>query len=167
MFEDSSQNYKGAAAVAQQRQSPMPQSGGGRTTKGRQKSILEKIRDFRVEFAPSRKDILNFTNQLAVMVKAGISLTDCLESISQQTENRKFTAVITDLKDQIETGKSFSQALAEHGQTFGSLYVNMVASAEISGSLSEMLQKLAEYLDTEAETRSQVKSAMVYPIIIA
>jgi len=75
--------------------------------------------------------------------------------------------VIVDLKNLIEEGKSFSQALAEHRDVFSNLYVNMVAAAEISGSLSNMLQKLAEYLDQEAETRSQVRGAMVYPVIIA
>jgi type IV pilus assembly protein PilC len=128
---------------------------------------MQKVRNFRVEFGPSRKDILNFTNQLAVMIRAGISLQDCLESIAEQNENMKFKVIIKDLKNQIEEGRSFSQALGQYGDVFGNLYVNMVAAAEISGSLSSMLQKLAEYLDQEAETRSQVRGAMVYPIIIA
>ncbi|MGD8501694.1 MAG: type II secretion system F family protein, partial [Phycisphaerales bacterium] len=110
---------------------------------------------------------MNFTNQLAVMVRAGISLQDSLESIAEQNDNRKFKLVIMDLKNRIEAGQSFSQALAEHPQVFSDLYINMVAAAEISGSLSGMLQKLAEYLDAEAETRSQIRGAMVYPIIIA
>ncbi len=130
-------------------------------------NILDKMREFRVEFGPSRKDILNFANQLAVMVKAGISLQDSLESIASQTENHKFKAVVTDLKSRIEGGQSLSQALAEHTDVFNELFVNMVAAAEISGSLSDMLQKLADYLDQEASTRSQVVTAMVYPIIIA
>ena len=130
-------------------------------------SNLSSLRDFRVEFGPGRKDILNFTNQVAVMIRAGISLQDSLESIADEEQNRKFAAIIIDLKNQIEAGQSFSQALAEHPDTFSNLYINMVAAAEISGSLSSMLQKLAEYLDQEAQTRSQVKSAMVYPIIIA
>ena len=130
-------------------------------------NILDKMREFRVEFGPSRKDILNFANQLAVMVKAGISLQDSLESIASQTENHKFKAVVTDLKCRIEGGQSLSQALAEHTDVFNELFVNMVAAAEISGSLSDMLQKLADYLDQEASTRSQVVTAMVYPIIIA
>lgn len=133
----------------------------------RQNTTLQKVRNFRVEFGPSKKDILNFTNQLAVMIRAGISLQDCLESIAEQHENVKFRAIIMDVKNQIEEGKSFSQALALHREVFGNLYVNMIAAAEISGSLSSMLQKLAEYLDQEAETRSQIRGAMVYPIIIA
>jgi type IV pilus assembly protein PilC len=130
-------------------------------------SVVERLRGFRVEFGPSRKDILHFTSQLAVMVRAGISLQDTLDAISQQCTNQKFQTVIRDLKIRIEEGNSFSQALAEHPQIFTNLYINMVAAAEASGSLSDMLQKLAEYLDEETETRSQVKGAMVYPIIIA
>lgn len=130
-------------------------------------SVMNKLRGFRVEFGPSRKDILHFTSQLAVMIRAGISLQEALEGIGSQQDNMKFKAVLRDLKVRIEEGNSFSQALAEHPQIFNNLYVNMVAAAEASGSLSDMLQKLAEYLDQEAETRSQVKSAMVYPVIIA
>ena len=121
---------------------------------------------FQFEFGPSRKDILNFTNQLAVMLRAGISLQDALESIGSQIEKQKFRVIVMDLKQQIEAGKSFSQALSAHPEVFNNLYINMVAAAEISGSMSSMLQRLSEYLDQEAETRSQVISAMVYPVII-
>ncbi len=178
MFEESSQNYKGSTAVAedeQQAQSPPEQarsrqesaSTSTNQSRNRQEVAWQKIRKFRVERGPSKKDILNFTNQLAVMIRAGISLQETLESIAEQNDNRKFKVIITDLKNRIESGQSFSQALAEHPQVFSQLYINMVAAAEISGSLSGMLEKLAEYLDSEAETRSQVRGAMVYPIIIA
>ncbi len=132
-----------------------------------EQSVLEKILAFKVEQGPNKKDILTFTNQLSVMIKAGISLQEALESIGGQIEKTKFKRIILDLKDKIESGHSFSQALAEHPKYFGNIYVNMVAAAEISGSLSAMLQQLADYLDQEAETRSQVVSAMVYPAIIA
>jgi type II secretory pathway component PulF len=153
----------GGRKVQGQRKNAGPQ----RSTQKRPQSIVEKIRNFRVEFGPGSKDILNFTNQLAVMVKAGISLQDALEAISEQQPNKKFAAIIVDIKRGIESGESFSQALAEHSEVFSSIYINMVAAAEVSGSLSEMLQKLAGYLGQEAETRSQIKGAMVYPMIIA
>jgi type IV pilus assembly protein PilC len=184
MIEESSRNHKSAVAeYPQQAQSQVEQQNTRVTAKhrpaaaqqpkrprnkpGGQLTTLQRIRGFKVEFGPSRKDILNFTTQLAVMVRAGISLQDSLESIAQQIDNQKFKAVINDLRNRIEAGQSFSQALAEHPHVFTNLYMNMVAAAEVSGSLSDMLQKLAEYLDQEAETRSQVKGAMVYPIIIA
>lgn len=125
------------------------------------------MRKFKFELGPGSRDVLNFTNQLSVMIRAGISLQDALEAIAEQNSNQKFREIIKDLKNKIEEGKSFSQALADHQEVFSELYINMVAAAEISGSLSDMLHKLAEYLDNEAETRSQVKGAMVYPVIIA
>ncbi len=177
MPEESSRNYESATAIAdnweqtttETNQRPRRHTAAKwyHNTSDGQLTLLQRIKNFKLEFGPSRKDLLNFTSQLAVMVRAGISLQDSLESIASQNENQKFKAVITDLKNQIEAGQSFSQALAEHPQVFSNLYINMVAAAEVSGSLSDMLRKLAEYLDQEAETRSQVKSACVYPIIIA
>ncbi|MHC4222126.1 MAG: type II secretion system F family protein [Planctomycetota bacterium] len=130
-------------------------------------SLWDSIINFKVEFGPSSKDILTFTNQLSVMVRAGMSLTDSLESMAAQNKNEKFRIIIMDLKDKIEAGMSFSQALAEYPDVFGKFYMNMVAAAELSGSLGKMLEKLAGYLDAEDETRSQIKGAMVYPGIIA
>jgi type IV pilus assembly protein PilC len=131
------------------------------------KHAIEMLQGFRVDFGPSRKDILNFTKQMSVMVRAGISIQESLESIGSEVKNEKFKKVILDLKARIEAGESFSQALREHSEVFSNLYINMVGAAEASGSLSDMLEKLSGYLDQEAETRSQVRGAMVYPIIIA
>jgi type IV pilus assembly protein PilC len=172
MFEESQKN---ATAVAEEQgrtfflseHNNRPAGLMQRSAGPQKHNLWTSISDFKIEPGPGRKDILNFTNQLAVMIRAGISLQDSLESIAAQMDKRKFKRIITDLKNRIEAGQSFSQALAEHPHTFSELYINMVAAAEISGSLSSMLQKLAEYLDSEAETRSQVKGAMVYPIIIA
>jgi type IV pilus assembly protein PilC len=168
MFGSSSQNYEGTAVAVK---SPRPaqtirKQKQGIKPESRHRGTLKKIRGFKVEFGPSNRDILNFTNQLAIMVRAGISIQDSLEAIAAQVENRRFVEIITDLKNRIEGGGSFSQALAEHPKVFSNLYVNMVAAAEVSGSLSSMLQKLADYLDQEAETRSQIKGAMIYPVII-
>ena len=176
MFEESS---KTAAAIEEEQQQAQPsgqdewrrRAGVPVTAEmpqvGEQTSGLQKIRKFRFEFGPSKKDVLNFTNQLSVMIRAGISLPDALESIAEQHDTQKFKVIIVDLKNQIEAGQSFSQALAEYPHVFGNLYIHMVGAAEASGSLSEMLLKLAEYLDREAETSSQVKTACVYPVIIA
>jgi len=178
MFDESSQDYEDATAVAENRQraqAPWEQEQHSRepastlehpSTDG-QENTWAKVKGFRIERGPSKKDILSFTNQLSIMIRAGISLQDSLESIAGQNSNEKFKVIINDLKNRIEAGQSFSQALAEHADIFSNLYINMVAAAEISGSLSGMLEKLAEYLDSEAETRSQVKGAMVYPVIIA
>jgi len=167
-----SENYsQGSGSALAQKHAPnkSPTVGHNNTvsTETGQPNFLQQMQEFRVELGPSRKDILSFTSQLSVMVRAGISLQDSLEAIGEQIENRKFRIVVLDLKEQIESGQSFSQALAEYPSVFNNLYVNMVAAAEISGSLSNMLDKLAGYLNDEAETRSMIKGAMIYPIIIA
>jgi type IV pilus assembly protein PilC len=128
--------------------------------------MIKRMRNIRVEFGPSRKEILAFTNQLSVMVRAGIGLKDALESIGEQQSNERFKNIILDVKNKIEEGRSFSQALRPYTDVFGGLYINMIAAAEISGAMSDMLQKLAGYLDQEAQTRSQIRGAMVYPMII-
>ena len=131
-----------------------------------EESILKKIQNFSITFGPSRKDVLNFTNQLAVMTKAGISINESLESISEQCENPKLADIIKGVNKDVLGGQSLSQAVGKYPNIFGNLYVNMIAAAEVSGSLGSMLEKLVEYLNQELETRSQVRTAMVYPIII-
>jgi len=156
MFENVSQENENATAVKDIPE-PQPAATGDANSymadmdlaESPHADVLKKVKNFRIEFGPSRKDILNFTNQLSVMVRAGISLQDSLESIATQSDNKKFSAIIFDLKNKIEEGRSFSQALNEHGDIFSNLYINMVAAAEISGSLSSMLRKLAEYLDPQ------------------
>jgi type IV pilus assembly protein PilC len=148
----------------------LAQGAGASTASGgveAEKTTMQKIMSFSVQMGPSRKDILFFTNQLSVMIRAGISLQEALVLIAEQMENKKFRAVLYDLKERIEGGQSFSQALAEHPKQFSNLYINMIAAAELSGSLSAMLLQLSDYLDQEADTRSQVIGAMVYPAIIA
>ena len=132
-----------------------------------EQTLSQKIMNFSVEFGPSKKDVLSFTNQLSIMVRAGISLPEAMESIAAQVENKKFKAVITDIKNRIEAGESFSQALSKHRKIFKDIYINMISASEMSGSLSSMLRRLADYIDQELQTRSQVIGAMVYPMIIA
>jgi len=169
IFEMSNQSSQDPAVATEQ----MPENqdvgsvNSAQMVGGQQQNIVKKISEFSIERGPSRKDILNFTNQLAVMVRAGISLQESLDSIASQIEKKKFRVIVTDLKNKIEGGQSFSEALGAHPDVFSNLYINMVAAAEISGSLSSMLEQLADYLDQESETRSQVIGAMVYPMIIA
>ncbi|MDD5135002.1 MAG: type II secretion system F family protein [Phycisphaerae bacterium] len=139
----------------------------GRGSGKAQKTNLQQLSEISFELGPGLKDVLNFTNQLSVMIKAGIPLPDALESIGIQIEKRKFRKMVLDMKNRIEAGESFSQALGQYRDVFGQLYVNMIAAAEMSGSLSLMLRKITEYLDQEIQTRSQVIGAMIYPGIIA
>ncbi|MEQ8769583.1 MAG: type II secretion system F family protein [Phycisphaerales bacterium] len=113
-----------------------------------------------------QKQVLDFTTQLAVMIRAGISLRSALEGIADQTTHVKFKDVIEQLRTDVEGGKSFSEALEKHPKLFGPLYVNMVKASEMSGSFSEMLDRIAGYIGQQIETRKMVVGASIYPAII-
>src|SRR5947209_7857051 len=122
--------------------------------------------NFSINFGPSAKDVQSFTSQLAVMIRAGISIRAALEGISEQATNPKFKAILTQMKKDVEGGKQFSDALARYPKVFSPLYQNMVKASELSGGFSKMLDRIAEYLAQQIETRSMVVGAMIYPGII-
>lgn len=117
-------------------------------------------------FGPSSKDVLSFTSQLSVMIRAGISLRSAIEGISDQVTHPKFKQILLQIRKDVEGGKQFSEALLRHPKVFSPLYVNMVKASELSGGFSKMLDKIAVYLAQQIETSSQVRGAMIYPGII-
>jgi type IV pilus assembly protein PilC len=133
---------------------------------GSAKSLGEKLKALNYSSGPSARDVLNFTTQLAVMVRAGISLRAAIEGIADQTENAKFRQILMEIKQDVESGKQFSEALQKHPKLFGPLYVNMVRASEMSGSFSQMLERIAVYLAQQIETRAMVIGAMIYPAVI-
>jgi type IV pilus assembly protein PilC len=117
-------------------------------------------------FGPSQKDVQGFTSQLAVMIRAGISLRAAVEGISDQIINPKFKVMLNQMKKDLESGKQFSDALMRYPKVFSPLYVNMVKASELSGGFSKMLDRIAVYLTQQIETKSMVVGAMIYPGII-
>lgn len=128
-------------------------------------SLMETFRKLN-SGKPSQKHVLDFTTQLAVMIRAGINLRSALDGIADQTVHMGFKAVITDIKQNVESGKQFSEALQKHPKLFGPLYINMVRASEMSGSFSDMLERIAGYIRQEIETRKMVIGASIYPAII-
>src|SRR5438034_1762332 len=121
---------------------------------------------FSLSLGPSAKDVQNFTSQLAVMIRAGISIRSAIEGIADQCENPKFKQMLTQMKRDVESGKQFSDALLRYPKNFSPLYINMVKASELSGGFSKMLDKVAAYLAQQIETRGMVIGAMIYPGII-
>ena len=130
------------------------------------RGVLARLRRISFELGPGLRDVMNFTNQLAVMIKAGINIRTAIASVADQMENAKFRAIIQRLKSDVEAGTPFSEALARHPKVFSPLYVNMVRASELSGNFAKMLERIAAYLAQQCETRSMVRGAMVYPVII-
>lgn len=115
---------------------------------------------------PKQRHVLEFTTQLAVMIRAGINLRAALEGIADQTEHPTFKKIILGLKTDVESGKQFSEAIGRHPKLFGPLYVNMVRASEMSGSFAKMLDRICGYISQEIETRKMVIGASIYPGVI-
>jgi len=128
-------------------------------------ALLERLKNLNAG-RPSMKHVLDFTTQLAVMVRAGIGLRSALDAIGEQTEHLGFKRVIVGLKSDVESGKQFSDALTRHPKLFGPLYVNMVRASEMSGSFGKMLDRIAGYTAQQIETKRMVVGAMIYPGVI-
>src|SRR3954469_24090316 len=135
---------------------PAGDAGGGK------KGLLK----MEISFGPGAKDVQAFTSQLAVMIRAGISIRAAIEGICDQVENPKFKKMLVQMKKDVEGGKQFSDALLRYPKVFSPLYINMVKASELSGGFSKMLDRIAGYLNQQIETASMVKGAMISPGII-
>jgi type IV pilus assembly protein PilC len=111
-------------------------------------------------------DLVVFTRQLATMIDAGLAMVQSLQALADQTSNKVMRDTIKDVCMRIEGGDSFSEALSKHPKTFNKLYVCMVGAGERGGLLSEILSRLATYLENTAKLRKKVKSAMMYPVAV-
>ena len=112
------------------------------------------------------KDIVIFTRQFATMIDAGLPLVQCLDILSKQQDNPTFKKSLIQVKEDVEAGSTFADALKKHPKAFDTLYVNLVAAGEIGGILDTILNRLAAYIEKALKLRKQVKSAMTYPATI-
>lgn len=112
-----------------------------------------------------KDELVMFTRQLSAMISAGVPLVRSLHSLSNGPES-KLTVAIKDVANQIESGYSFGDALAEHPDVFDDIYVNMVRAGEAAGIMDDILKRLAIQQEKSASIRKKVKSAMAYPKVL-
>ncbi len=114
-------------------------------------------------------DLVLFTRQLATMIEAGISLVQALTALYEQCDPKRqknLRTVISDVTARVQGGETFHEAIAKHPRVFNRLFVSMVKAGEAGGLLSEILDRLAGFLEASARLRKKVKSAMTYPVIV-
>lgn len=112
------------------------------------------------------KDLVVFTRQFATMIDSGLPLVQCLDILSSQQENKTFKEILIKVKESVESGSTFADALSKHPKAFDQLYVNLVAAGEAGGILDTILSRLAAYIEKAMKLKKQVKGAMVYPATI-
>ncbi len=112
------------------------------------------------------KDLAVMARQFAVMINSGLSLLRALTILSEQTENQVLARVLTEVRNDVETGNALSSALGKHPQVFPPLMVNMIKAGEVGGFLDQVLLQIAENYEAEVKLRAKVKSAMTYPVVV-
>jgi type IV pilus assembly protein PilC len=111
-------------------------------------------------------DLVVFSRQLATMIDAGIPLVNALGILAEQIENDNLRGVVGVVRQDIEGGMSFCDALSKHPQVFSDLFVNMVKAGEASGMLNEILDRLATFMEKQAALNRKIVSSLVYPAVV-
>ncbi len=112
------------------------------------------------------RDLVIFTRQFATMIDSGLPLVQCLDIQATQAENPTLRDQLKIVKEKVESGSTFGEALRTFPGTFDDLYVNLVAAGEVGGMLDSIMTRLAAYLEKNQKLMRQVKGAMMYPIIV-
>jgi len=154
-----------------------------------QQAVLARLRNQRIQPMPTRvrekgkgldreitipglgskvkdRDLMIFTRQFATMIDAGLPIVQCLDILSQQTENKVLRNTIRTIKQDVEGGSTLAEALKKHPKIFDDLYVNMVAAGEAGGVLNTILNRLSGFIEKASKLKRKVKGAMIYPCTI-
>ncbi|MDF2546498.1 MAG: type secretion system protein [Anaerosolibacter sp.] len=113
------------------------------------------------------KDIAVFCRQLYAMLNAGVPITNCLEILKTQTEQKKLRNTLGEVYEGVQKGLTFSEALKKHLDVFPELLIYMVEAGEASGSLDVIIERMAVHYEKETKINNKIKGAMVYPIILS
>lgn len=111
-------------------------------------------------------DIAIFTRQMATMINAGIPIVQTIEILSRSVSNPTFRDILTNIKVDIESGTSFSESLRKHPEQFNDLFANLVSAGEQSGSLDNMLARIADYREKTESVKAKIKKALFYPTAV-
>ena len=112
------------------------------------------------------KDVMLFTRQFSTMINAGLPLVQCLEILLSQQSNPTFKKTLSVIKQDVESGSTFADALKKHPGVFDDLYVNLVVAGEMGGVLDIILNRLAQYMEKTEALKAKVKGALTYPVVV-
>ncbi len=113
-----------------------------------------------------RSEVISFAYEFAGMYSAGLSIVRCLETFESQIENPAFGKVISDIREQIETGSSLTDAFEKYRSLFSDFFLGMIEAGETGGKLGDTLHMAATYLEKQADMRNKVKGAFAYPVVV-
>ena len=113
-----------------------------------------------------RKQIIDFTRQMATLLNSGIKLTEALSVLTMQAPDTRFKNALTDIRDRVVTGESLTDAMKDHSEYFDIIYISMVHVGEVTGSLGTVFATIAGFMGKRQRVESKIITAMVYPVIL-
>ncbi|MFA5059231.1 MAG: type II secretion system F family protein [Candidatus Omnitrophota bacterium] len=141
---------------------PLPSFSEEPQDKEKRKASLSFLSSRRIK----QEDIAIFTRQLSDLIDSGVPILRAITVVLRQTQNPSLKEIIAQMQSAIQDGGSFSHALSQHEAIFSKLYSNMVRSGELGGNLNVVLNRLAEFIDKDQETRAKVRASLIYPALI-
>jgi type IV pilus assembly protein PilC len=113
-----------------------------------------------------KQALLDFTNELAIMLESGLSLHVALKQMEKMSSNRSMRDILSNISDNLKAGKSLHEAMAEHPQVFSQTYCSMIEANETTGTLDAGLRQIAKELKQQVDTRAQIQQALTQPAIV-
>lgn len=127
---------------------------------------LEALKEINIGGVPMADKVI-FMRQLSTMISAGLPLSQALEILESQAENPKFKKVLTQVSDDVQGGSSLAKAFRKNDDVFDEITINLLEAGEESGNLEDILQRLADEMESQKELRDKMRSAFIYPVVIS
>lgn len=146
-----------------------PSGGGGKKRSFKESQRLAKQKSYEKQAKRKKiklEELTVFTQQIAAMLDAGLPLVGALEALEEQTETPVFQIIIRNVRNEVSSGRAFSEACRDYPRAFPNLFVSMVEAGEASGGLAEILEKTSTYFEETVKLVKQVKGALVYPAVV-
>ncbi|MGR9049193.1 type II secretion system F family protein [Halobacillus faecis] len=124
------------------------------------------LKDIQVGNPVKPKDFVIYLRQFSTLMRAGISLLESTKILAKQSNSRALSEALYDISEQLESGRSFSDAADSHSKIFSNLFINMVRAGEVGGNLDDILERLAVYYEKQYDTRQKIISALTYPLVV-
>src|SRR3984885_54367 len=113
-----------------------------------------------------RRELMHFSRQLAVFMKAGIPVLEALEVLSDEVGNKVFQRILAEMSEALRAGETFASAADAHPEAFPPYYLGILRSAELTGNLDTVLDQLSDYIERDSEAKRKITSALIYPGIV-
>ena len=113
-----------------------------------------------------RREIMHFSRQMAVFIRAGVPILDAIDTITEEMGDKTFQKALAEMSDSLGAGNTFAEAAAEQSHIFPPYYIHILRSAELTGNLDVVLDRLAEYIERDGEAKRKVSAALIYPGVV-